>query len=282
MENYKDYTQGVLDIIKEEMETIISSDPQYYGQFRIVLSNEQQFVKESDRDPNTIYIVVKFMSGTPFFGQIMLPININAVGEANDVEVCQRLLLEFASTFNLNSDAKIDDALTKQVYSTPQVINNFGEVFEGFRTLFYMTGTFLVGVDNDLIETVQVKNIVTGEDDDHNPIYYNLQFLSAQWSFDNQLDPQAFTGTHNRTKSEAKIFSVSISFVVYMKNDEFSRIVREMTFNKNSTLKNNYTFTLLIKFKSETNPYEMDFKLANGTGQQNIGEFPSIALTFTN
>jgi len=278
----KDYTNGVLDIIRRELEAIMGADVNYYKQFNFVLSNEQQFVEKEERNYNTIYIVVKFLQGTPFYGQLLLPITITAVGEANDIEACQRLLSEFANQYNLNDQETIENALTKQIYSTPQVISNFSEVYEGFRSLFYMTGTILVGENNNPIVGATVTNI------NNDGTEYEIEFLSAHWSFDNQIDSQAFTGTHNRTKSEAKIYSLTISFVLYLKNDDFCNSILRTAFRNliasgqnNQIIRNNNFKYIMNITMANGDKYQNPFVLVNASGQQNIGEFPAFTATFT-
>lgn len=275
----KDYNDELLELMKDELVEIISSD-EYYKDFHFILTNEQQFVKNSDRKPHCIYIVVKFLEGTPFLGQNILPINVNAIGEENGIEACQRLLTEFAQAYNLKTTNSSTESTTifKQFYSTPQVINNFNEVWVGFRTLFYLSGTFLIGEKSNPISEVTVNGMT--EDGE----IYKIKFLSCQFSYDNQLDPQAYTGTNSRTKSIAKIATLSISFSLYLTNDEFCNTILGMGFN-NTTLApngNKTTFSFNIKFASGLEVNNMTFKLANVSGQQNVGEFPLISVSFTN
>jgi len=275
-----DYTPIILNLIKEELVEIISNDD-VYSQYDFVLSNEQQYVPEKDRSPRKIYIVVKFLEGTPFAGQNIIPININAIGEQNSVEICQRLLAEFVQQFNLKTtnDTTVETTIIRQFYTTPQVVNNFNEVYAGFRTLFYVGGTMLIGEGSNLID--EVEYIFTKDETEKTE---KVDFLSAQWSFDNQLDPQAYTGTKNRTKSIAKIGTLSISFVLYLKNNVFCNTILGIAFGSDSYApKGNATnFKFNIKFKSGYTVEAMNFKMVNNTGQQNIGEFPTISVSFTN
>lgn len=282
-----DYTPNILNIIKEEFTRIIAQDYDYYGKYNFVLSNEQQFVPEKDRSPHKIYIVVKFLEGTPFAGQNIIPININAIGEQNSVEVCQRLLADFVQQYNLktsdgtgNPISSSTTSIYKQFYTTPQVVNNFNEVYAGFRTLFYVGGTFLVGESSNPITEITVSGLLPDNE------LYKVNFLSVQWSYDNQLDPQAYTGTHSRTKSIAKIATFSISFTIYLTNDAFCKRVLGMmldnTGDEYAPDGNKTNFLFNITFASGLTVSEMPFKLANCTGQQNIGEFPSVSVSFTN
>lgn len=275
-----DYRKELLETLKNEFVATMNADYDFYKNYDIVLTNEQQFVKKSNYDANKIYIVVKFLEATLFYGQIIQPININAVGIQNNVDVCQRLLTEFANKYNLNDDLYLDDnrtVLLKQFFNAPQVTSHFEQVYEGFRTLLYLSGSFLIGENTNSIESVEVENIL---DEDGNP--YKIQFLSAQWSYDIQLDSQAYTGTNNRTKSFAKIGTLSISFTIYLKNDAFCNKILDIAWNKDTGKGNATSFDFTVTFKSKTVIKSMPFYMVNCTNQQNIGEFPPISVTFTN
>ena len=277
-----DYKSELLETLKNEFVSVMSDDYDYYKKYDIVLTNEQQFVRKTEYTANKIYIVVKFLEATLFYGQVIQPININAVGVQNDIEVCQKLLSQFANKYNLNEDIYLDDkktVLLKQFFNAPQVTSHFEQIYEGFRTLFYLSGSFLIGEKTNSIETIEIENIL---DENNKP--YKIQFLSVQWSYDNQLDAQAYTGTQNRTVSYAKISTLSISLNVYLKDDAFCNKLMGMVWNNNNYAPqgNATSFDFTITFKSGLVIKNMRFKLANCAAQQNIGEFPVISVSFAN
>ena len=156
------YIDKIMDIIKNQFLEVMSIDSNYYSQYNIILSNEQQYVRSKDRDVNNIYIVIKFVPGSLNFGQNVVPININAMGEGNKIEVCQRLLLEFAQQFNLSDPINIskedsgdnNSYIVKQVYTQPQIMSNFTPTWNEFRSLFFMTGPFLIGKNSTPITSI--------------------------------------------------------------------------------------------------------------------------------
>lgn len=276
-------TSKIMEILQEELEDIMSSDSDFYGQYRIILTNEQQFVKEVDREANAIYLVVKFMSTSVNYGQIVMPITLNAVGEQNHIEVCQHLLLEFAQSYNLKEDITFtQDEITyivKQIYTSPQVVTNFNEIFAGFRSLFYMSGTFLIGENSLPISSITCTAI------DSTEINYELKLLSTAWEWSNQLDSQAYTGTNSRTVSRAKVSTLTLSVVVYLVNNDFFSKILGMAFD-NTTIspkknKSVFYFTIVLGDNVFT-VTDMAFRLANAHGQQDVGNFPTISLVFTN
>ena len=304
MADNKSYVKDVMDILEEELATIMGKDPDFYSKFNIVLSNEQQYVKMTERKPRTIYIVVKFLSAQLNFGYTNLPININAVGEENGIEVCQRLLLEFGQEYNLNDEKRVNNDIVKQIYTSPQVMANFNEVYKGFRSLFYMSGTFLIGTDSNSITNIEITRIDSEVlvDKDDKPSPETVNFLQSNWGWHNQLDSQAFTGTNNRTVSKAKISTLSVNVVVYLQDNRLCNTLLGMAWDKqtfnhityedgqetvteNDTAapnKNKTVFYLNLTFKNGFAVTNMPFYVADVSGSQNIGEFPAVSVTFTN
>lgn len=280
--------ETIMGIIKDQFLEVMSSDPDYYKEYDIILSNEQQYIKNRDKKPNGIYIVVKFIPGSLNFGQNVIPVNINALGEGNKLEACQRLLLEYAQQFNLGEPINISSSeedsnsyIIKQVYTQPQVMSNFNPSWNEFRSLFFMTGTFLIGKNSVPIKEI---NYFATESETGNGT--PIDFINSSWDFSIQLDSQGFYGTDSRTRSESKIGTLSLSLVTYSISNAFCNKVRCIAWNKKGTgeapngIKEDFFFT--VKFADGMTAEKVRFKLVNVTSPQNIGEFPLLTMTFTN
>lgn len=275
--------EKMMGIIKEQFLTIMQDDPDYYRGFEIILSNEQQFIKNKDRKKENVYIIVKFLSGSLNYGQSLIPVNFNALGQGNKIEVCQRLLLEYAQTYNLGEEKTIadgnDNYIVKQIYNPPQVMSNFNETWNEFRTLFYMAGTFLVGKNS-----TPITDVIFFEDE-NDTVGTKMPFVTATWDLSIQLDSQAFYGTKSMTDSKSKIGTLTINLISYFTAEKMYKRIRAIAFRDSTNAPKGIkeTFRLKIKFADgyETeNPVE--FHLAGANTVQNIGEFPLISMTFTN
>ena len=282
----------VLKIIQNQFVNVMVRDADFYSKYNIILSNEQQFVKEKNNNPNTIYLIVRFSDASLNYGQAVLPVTIRAIGEQNAIECCQKLLLDYAQDFNLKepllTDAEgnqidIGNNFIKQVYTSPAVTTNFNEVFAGFRTLFYVSGTFLIGENSDPIESIIATDIII-DDSTTPPTYYELKFLKATLSYDIQLDAQAYYETGGNTRSVAQTATTTIGLYCYLLNDAFYTKILNVVFRKYSVATDdiNTSFTFTIKLKSGATLENCVFKLANATLTQGVGELPQISMTFTN
>lgn len=261
----------IINLLTRQFALTMGSDEEFYEGYEIILSREQQFVKDKERKKGAIYIVVKFLPATLNFGQTVVPITITAVSEHNKLEVAQKLLLEFAQTYNLKTS---DDGEIKQTYTSPSVLSNFNDIGYGFRSLMYMSGTFLISENSNPITKLRWSN--GGE-------YEDIEILSYQDSFDIQLDSQAFSDSDNITRSVGKIGTFTMSFTTYMTETAFLNDINAVVMSDLKRMPKgvNSTFTFYIERRNGSKMAGVDFKLVNATNQQNIGELPVISLTFT-
>lgn len=250
----------LVDLIQEQLLKIMAEDADYYKDFNFILSNEQQFVKVKYRKPNTIYIVVKFFNATLNYGQSVLPFGINAIGEANKLEVCQRLLSAYAQTYNLTRN---EDGTIRQTYTSPSVVASFNEVNDSYRDLFFVNGTFLISELNNSIESIVINEI-------------KIDAITFQTSLDAQPDPQAYYGSKNIVQTINKTATYTLSFTSYFINNEFYNSILGII-NKTISINKPYNFT--VTFKNGT-IITKEVRLLNASFQQNIGELPIIALVF--
>lgn len=276
------YVDKIMDIIKQQFVAIMNGDPEFYGQYKIILSNEQQYVKAKDRDPDAIYITVKFLAGPPNFGQLLIPVNFNALGEANKLEVCQRLLFEYAQTFNLgepvNFTESSDNYIVKQVYTQPQVMSNFNETWNEFRSLFFMSGTFLIGKNSLPITKIEYFDSASATSGTE------VSFINASWDFTIQLDSQAFFGTNSRTNSKSRIGTLGLNIAAYFMSNPLCNKIRGIAFDDLVEAPDGIKtkFYLTITFADGKVKEKMAFSLVNASTVQNMGEFPLLSMSFTN
>lgn len=254
----------ILELIKKNLMLIMEKDIEYYSKYNILISNEQQYVKEKERKSGNIYIVVRFLPSTIIFGQKVLPITINAIAEKNKIETCQRLLLEFSETYTLTFN---EDETIYQTYTTPTVLSNFNEIFNGFRSLLYLSGSYLISESSN-----PFKVYIHGEEEP-------IPCISITPSFDVQLDSQAFYGNNNFTKSVARIGTFSISITTYLYDNDFINKAIKMALKTEPV---NSSFYFDLKFKNGLKLENIECKIINATFSQNVGEFPIVTLSFTN
>ena len=243
--------QNILNLIGTQFNEIINTNQDFYNGYSFTITNELQFVKDKKNaekiknNPKQIFIVVKFLQATINYGQVLMPILINAIAEKNKLDVCYRLLIEFAEKYNLvfNTDKTI-----KQYYSSPVVLSNFNEIGDGFRSLLTMSGTFQISENSNDFDVYYKENIV--------------QAISANGSFDTQLESQAIYGVNDITTSFAKIGTFVINITAYLDDTDLVNECLNIVVNKSSV---NKEFYFDIVFKNGLSLKKARFVLANFT-----------------
>lgn len=282
----------VINTVTEEFQKLLNDDPATYKGYGIIITNEQQFIKQMEEAHKKIYIVVKFLQGSRDFGQQRQPFTITAISEHNSLRVCQQLMMDFAEENNLKftTVSKSDYSYTlRQTYTTVGNMSNFNEVFDGYRSLFYLSGTFYIGVSSNPITKMYVDDETHSldpedwkEGDEHGE---PIDFLSAQYSYSAQPDSQPFYGTNNFNRTVAKVATLSIGFSMYSIDSKFYNSAMDIIFNYEGTTTDSVTidinkkFTVVVKFKNGRT-YRVPMKLVSVSGSQEIRDFPASSFTF--
>lgn len=255
--------QEILDIIAIQFNSIKGNND-----YELLIEEEQQFLREKDKKPKTIYLVVKLLPATINFGQTLLPIIIEAVSERNSLNFCQNLMMAYAETFNLTSNQ--NDTI-KQYYSMPSVLSNFNTFDSGYRSLLSMTGTFQIAENQN-----NFKIKVNGEKD-------FLPTITSNIVFDVQLETQAYYNTDDITSSKSKVATTIITFTMYFTNTTFCNKVLGIWTKDKVSYPNgiNTDFCFDIEFTNGTKITNQAFKLNNFSLQSNLGELTVASFTFT-
>ena len=296
------YVELTLSMIETEINAILNGeDATIYAAYKdhVIICDEQIFAQQRQLTPKTIYIVVKFGNASFDFGQSLLPITINAVSEQNAVDICQKLLFDLATTYTQQGPGNLTEWETndltdyvKQLWNTPNVINNFNEINIGFRSLMYMTGTVLIGHNSSpIVELVYNK----GLSDQFILSDYMITFSD---SYDMYPDTQAFYSTNGIGRTAAKTASYAFSVTLFKVKSDFMSKCRDIKrgYMESDTLAPNGISTRFSISMRDKDDYEKDpqtgeptttkyyftaqYSLVNMTVQQNKGDLPTVSLTF--
>lgn len=119
---------------------------------------EQIFAKLSTLTPNTIYVVVKYLSSTNSLNSVIQPIQLIISCEQNQIQTSQIIFSKLVEQHNFEAIIE-NGTYVKQDYREPVVLSNFNEVSYGYRTIMYISATLLIMEDvadvEDLSITVQ-------------------------------------------------------------------------------------------------------------------------------
>jgi len=173
-----------------------------FRDLKIYVSEEQMFNKMDKMTPDTIYVVVKYLSSDIQYDAETMPIQILVLSEQNSLEKTQMILNKFANDNNWQVITG-DGLYIKQQYNSPVVLNNYAEVGYGYRSVLYITGTLFI-----MENVVDVKNVyidyVSG-DEPYKPLNFSIAYSMATNT--QQLSNDKFIATSLKTVST---FSISM------------------------------------------------------------------------
>lgn len=270
---------------------------------KIIVSDEQSFMKAQDYHEDNLYIVIRFGGATMNFGASQSNVSLSVLGTANRIKPAQYFMSLFVSYWNTRKLKKSDNVELNitQIWKAPYVSANFNETHKDFRTLFSVEGTLIIG-DN----AVYLGNIVYeyGKDENDNPLYETLPFMAYNDNYSASVNPVSFGNTNGFAVSEVDFSTFSFSISTYLLDTHLVKDVMEIRGWRNkltdSGKKPDNKFQLYLSFSNgydnggglssdqltiETNPNvdEMfsQFKLVSSSISQRLGEIPSITLSFT-
>lgn len=266
-----DVKQIIINKITEEFQAIRDLDPETYEGYRIIITNERQIMKKNPGKDRFIFIVVKFLEGSKDFGQQRQPFSLNALSEHNTIDVCQKLMMDFSETYNLMFEFTNAQYTLRQVMNTPVVGNAFGDVYQGYRSVFYISGSFLIGINSNPITGITVK--------DDEGLSEEIDFVSAQMTFDAQPDSQPFYGTNNFNKTVTKTATFSVGFTMYALDTDFYNKALDTAWNYAGSADINRRYTLEVTYKNGKT-YSAPMKLISMSGVQELRDFPATNFVF--
>lgn len=267
----------IIQVLTAQFVEIMQNNAEYYSKYQVYLSNEQQFEEQNENDEldmDAIYIVVSFQPATLTYGLKVIPFTLEVISSGNKIEPTQRLLFEYAQTYNLKNKVYLENGLMTQTYSTPTIVNNFNDISYTLRSLFMMGGTILLGEN-----TANIENLTF----EYNGVEVKLEPLTFSSDFTVQLDTQATYNTKNLTRSKGKIGTRTISFIVYEQHNVLFELLKAIEFGDDIFAPDNVNtdFNFSFKYIGKDKLYTQSYKLVNYTTQQNVGEMAIATLTFT-
>lgn len=258
--------QEILQLIKNGLLEIMDEDYDFYKDYKLYLSLEQEFIKIEQKDPKAIYVVLKMGNTSVNFGQTVLPIDLVVMSEQNKLDICQTLFIKFVNKFNLEMN---DDSTIRQVYESPVISSNFNKVSEGFRSILTVSGFFVIS------KNANFYRLYYKVDDE----YKEIPFLTFRFNANFQLDSQTFYNKSNFSESVVKYGVNTFNFTSFLLSDiELMNDAMNVAF-KNKSVNETFAFKIVLK---NGDFLEDNFKIVLVDTNQEIGSIPVIALTFTN
>ena len=141
--NY-DYKYHLLEQLTTELREL--QEEIGLSDFNFTIEEEQDFIKRRDYNPDTIYIVIKYLTDTKQIGATVQPLQLLILTEQGSLEVTKILFDRFSDNNNWHVYTS-NNIYVKQQYSQPVVLSNFNPALYGYRSVMYVSATLFV-MDN--------------------------------------------------------------------------------------------------------------------------------------
>lgn len=250
MYNYEEFLTRKLNIIKTELG---------YEDLTLEIATEQAFSKKKNLLPNTVYIVIKYLTADISYGAIAQPVQILCLSEQNSLEKTRLIFTKFAEDNNFLAEIT-NGVFTKHQYTTPVVLSNYEEVGYGYRSVLYMTATL-----NILENVLDVKNL-TIDGESVSQLAFNLSY---------QMTPNTQQKASETIASSAKSTAcLSLGLTIpFLSNALSAKIINIMGGNGSG----NEDF--IIKFDIGGTPFsEFSYKLTNANIITSPGSVPALQI----
>lgn len=276
--NYNDILRRKLYILQDDLGL---------SHFTFDVCAEQEFIKPSEMDPNTIYVLTKNLTSDNSIGVVTQPVQILILSENDSLDVARLIFSEFAKRYNFEAISEVDGTTSiwvKQQYSDPVVLSNFNTVNYGYRSVLYISATLYI-----MENVIDVKNLEI-DDEDIEALNFNISY---SMSTNTQQLAEQFIANSVKTVST---FAISMS--VPMLNTAFVRkvlnILNETDDTNNTNLdvseripyngNNNFEFSFDFRIGDAEDAYsltiEKDMKLVSAQVITAPNQVPSLQLGF--
>lgn len=257
--------KSIVDLVRQEFIVLQRSDERF-SELLFDVEDERLLAKQKDRDLNRMYIQIKFGAANTF-GQASVPFSLEVIGVNQDVELTQEFLGLFVNTYNREVVGN-----AQQFYLTPVVSQNNIPIYEGYRSLFIISGTILIFPD---LANLSGISYIYGENNQE-----EIQIISYNDSAETSLNPQPYPNLKGRTKSYASFQTFAFTINIYP--DNTSQLVKDLfTWKFGDANEKNRTFVFNLTFKNVTSPVGWSYKCRNVDYAYKIGEPPMLTATFT-
>ena len=260
---------GKLTIISDELKR----NHLIPNEIEVQVADEQIYAKMDEFNPDTIYVVIKYLSSDIQFEAESLPVQLIVLTEQNSITSAKLILDKFASENNWQVIIQ-DSTYVKQQYNSPVILNNFVEVTHGYRSTLYLSGMLfimnnVVDVRNLTINNESITNLISCS------IAYNMQTNSQQ------------TQSQSIARSVKTVSSFALTVVVPMLESSLIKSVAKILGELED---GNERFTVSFKLGDLTDTIDNEtvdiatitksMKLTAATITTAINQVPSIQLGF--
>lgn len=231
---------------------------------QIKISDEQQFVKDKDKQSDILYIVIKQFSGPNSYGVKTIPYQILVMSEQNQLEIAKTICNQFASENNF-ATVKIGNEYVKHSYSQPAVMSNFNQIDVGVRSIIYISAVLTIMNNLLFLNSGDENGSIDIDGETIKVLSFNMAYIMTP-------DTQALP-SEELSQSKKSVASLTISFEIPLKNSEF--VVHALSIMKGG-MSGNRTFN--VSFNYGENTFNLSMKIISANITENPEQAPGLKV----
>lgn len=255
----------ILNLIAQQINDVLEDGTPFF------ITDEQTFIKNKDKKEDGVYVVVRFNRASTVLNQAVLPVTLTIMGFENEVEDTQALFNRFISANNLKTENDIT-----QIWMSPEAILNFNNVWTGYRSLFTVSGTFVIGNG-----TVRMTKITFKYTDGEETKTEDIGIIGFTDITEAAINSQPYSNTKGRTRSYGSFITNAFSIVIYPAGDlEFVQKLMEWKYDFSENHEDDDWLLSGTFANCRTNMQESVWKCRSANFSQKIGDIPTMEITF--
>ena len=234
----------------------------------VVVCDERSFdglIEEYKYNDTYIYVIVKFELGTIMYESVLQPVSFEIITEKGTFDIARTLMLDFAIRNNFQvATGQYNDVFIQQAYTTTEVNEPFEKDGNNLRSILVIEATYVYSENVSAITSISVNE---------EPII----FVAQTFSFSASPDTANKGNLNGRTETINKFSTFNLSVAIpSISNMTFLSTVDAICFGSDDI---NTQFVLSIV--KDGTPYSITCVITGIDYQQNIGEIPIYAITFS-
>ena len=230
--------------------------------YNVVIDSEVAFyTHEQTLDHNTIYCVIKELSGANIYDTYAVPTELHIFTEQNSVEVAKQIFDYYCKNYNLSIFTS--GFYTIQTFlDTPEIEADFYNAGEGFRATMEVDATFLIY--QDVLDVASA--VIDGTQE---------QIVKVSFSYSGANDTKAFANE----RLQRSVISNGTRALTILTPSKFTALTQKALAVYNGELNVNSDFAITINFR---NGFVLTgtFKLDNVNFDKSYGELPVMEFSF--
>lgn len=145
---------NLINYLDEKLNDLCQNEEEFNG-YKVSVYDELTY--DFSADEKEIVVIFKSLVGGITSQTAVMPIQLTIFTEKNSLAITKKLFNRFSELYS-NTSVDIDGSQLKQYYTTIVDINNFIESQDGFRSMCYLSATYILIRNSSDLKEIYIDN----------------------------------------------------------------------------------------------------------------------------